>query len=113
MARIFLYLYFCAAIFNLPIAIYSWAPPTSTQWVFLALISLSSFLGQSLITLSLRYGPPKALAPLCYTSVVFTLIFDWLFWHHMPTWTAWMGILLVITGGIVALLLEVKLKKIG
>jgi len=66
----------------------------------------TSFLSQTSITLGLRYGTPKALGPLCYSAVVFALFFDWFIWEDIPSWTSFIGIILVIVGGIAAILIE-------
>lgn len=106
LTRVLLYLFYVAAIVTMPLAIYTWNPPTATQWILLACVSLGSFLAQSLITLSLRYGSPSALAPLCYTSVIFSLLYDWFIWHNIPSLISWLGILLVIGGGVRAIYIE-------
>ena len=111
MLRVLLYLFLCAALITLPFGAYTWQNPTSHEWMLLLLISLCSFLSQSLITFSLRYGSPAALAPLCYTSVIFSLGYDWFIWHNIPSWLSLLGIVLVIAGGIIALCIEARLKK--
>lgn len=111
MLRVLLYLFLCSALITFPISTYTWQNPTSHEWLLLSLISLCSFLSQSLITFSLRYGSPAALAPLCYTSVIFSLGYDLFFWHNIPSWFSLLGIVLVIAGGITALCIEAKLKK--
>jgi drug/metabolite transporter (DMT)-like permease len=111
MTRILLYLFLFATLLTLPFGVSHWKNPSSRDWILLGLISIASFLSQTTITFSLRYGSPKALAPLCYTSVIFAIIFDWLIWDNIPTWTSIVGTILIITGGIIALLIENKSIK--
>ncbi|HUD00854.1 MAG TPA: EamA family transporter [Rhabdochlamydiaceae bacterium] len=63
--------------------------------------------------LGLRYGSPKALAPLCYTSVVFAMVYDWTIWKDIPSLAAFIGIILVIVGGIIALLIENRSTRVS
>jgi drug/metabolite transporter (DMT)-like permease len=110
MLRVLLYLFVCSALISLPMALYQWQSQPPAHWALLAFISISSFLSQSLVTLSLRYGSPSALAPLCYTSVIFSLMLDWFIWHHVPSWISLGGIVLVIAGGLMALYIETRRK---
>jgi drug/metabolite transporter (DMT)-like permease len=110
--RILFYLFLFCALMTLPFAVYNWKNPLPKDWIFLAFICITSFLSQTLITLSLRYGSPKAMAPLCYTSVIFALFFDGLIWHHIPSWASIVGTILIIVGGVIALLIENKAVKL-
>jgi drug/metabolite transporter (DMT)-like permease len=111
MLRILLYLFLFAALLMLPLGVLKWQTPSFKDAILLALICIATFLSQTTITFGLRYGSPKALAPLCYTSVIFAIIFDWLIWHHIPSWIDALGMLLIIAGGIVALLIELQSTK--
>jgi drug/metabolite transporter (DMT)-like permease len=104
--RILLYLYLFGTVLTLPFGIYEWRSPSSRDWIYLIFVGATSFLSQTAITLGLRYGTPKALGPLCYSSVVFALFFDWSIWKIIPSWISLAGIILVIAGGIIALLIE-------
>lgn len=106
MSRVLVYLFLGCALITLPLALLTWKNPTAHEWFLLGLISAGSFGAQSLITISLRYGSPGALAPLCYTSVLFSFLYDWLLWDNLPTWVSFAGIVLVIMGGVIALVLE-------
>lgn len=111
MLRVFVFLFVCSALLTCPFGLIQWQQPTSHEWWLLLLISTSTFLSQSLITYSLRFGPARALAPLCYTAVIFASLFDWFIWHVAPSWVSVFGILLVIAGGITTLLLETRKSK--
>ena len=104
--RILFYLFFFSTVLTLPFGIYSWKNLPSHDWFLLALTALITFVSQMAITIGLRYGSPKALAPLCYTSVIFALMFDYLIWHTIPSWASVVGTALIIMGGITALFIE-------
>jgi len=106
MLRILFYLFLFASLVMLPFGLYVWVPPTPHQWLMLLTVMTTNFISQTTFTFSLRYGPAQTLAPLCYTSVVFAMLFDYLIWHTLPSWLSLGGSLLVICGGIFALLIE-------
>ncbi len=113
MLRILFYLYLFVTLTTLPLGIYFWTTPTSKDIFFLLGTAIFGFLGQTTVTIAMRLASPQALAPLCYSSVVFALFFDWWLWNFIPSWVSLLGIALVILGGILALFLEVKsLKKV-
>ncbi len=106
MLRILFYLFFFASVVILPFGIYEWKMPSSHDWLLLGLAAMSSFCSQSTVTLAMRYGSPKALAPLCYVSVIFGLLFDWSIWHTIPVGWSLVGMGLVIAGGVTAIVIE-------
>lgn len=111
--RILFYLFLFVALVTLPLGIYFWTTPASKDSFFLLGTAIFGFLGQSTVTIAMRLASPQALAPLCYSSVIFALLFDWWIWHSIPPWLSLLGIALVILGGVLALFFEVKsLKKI-
>ncbi|MBF8263931.1 MAG: DMT(drug/metabolite transporter) superfamily permease [Parachlamydiales bacterium] len=111
--RILFYLFLFVALVTLPLGIYFWTAPTAKDYLFLLGTAIFGFLGQTTVTIAMRLASPQALAPLCYSSVVFALLFDWWIWHSIPSWLSLFGIALVILGGVLALFFEVKsLKKI-
>lgn len=104
--RILFYLFFFATLVSLPFGIVRWQAPTAHQWHILILIGVASFFSQTAITVADRYASATTLAPLCYTSVVFALLFDYFIWHAIPSWISFLGMILVIVGGIIALIIE-------
>lgn len=106
MLRILFYLFLFSTLAIAPFGLSHWRTPTLQNGLLLALTMLSSFIAQTSITIGMRYGTPKAFAPLCYTSVIFGLLFDWLVWHTLPSTLSFIGILLVILGGVIAILIE-------
>lgn len=111
--RILFYLFLFVALITLPLGAYFWTTPTPKDSFFLLGAAIFGFLAQSTVTIAMRLASPQALAPLCYSSVIFALLFDWWIWDSIPSWLSLLGITLVILGGVLALFFEVKsLKKI-
>ncbi len=111
MLRILFFLFFFASIVMLPFGVYDWKMPSPHDWLLLGFAAVSSFCSQSTVTLAMRYGSPKALAPLCYVSVIFGLLFDWSIWHAIPMGWSLVGMGLVIAGGATAIVIENRLMK--
>ena len=49
-----------------------------------------------------RFAPAEKLGPFIYSVIVFTALIDWLFWDHRPTVSTYLGMALVIGGGLLA-----------
>ena len=66
------------------------------------------YLVQIFITKGFSYGKASTLSPLAYTVVLFSAIFDRIFWHKVPDSWSLIGMALVIIGGIASVYLEKK-----
>jgi drug/metabolite transporter (DMT)-like permease len=58
-----------------------------------------SFLCVALVS----YAPTVKVGPFVYTTIVFTALIDWAVWKHAPAWYVYLGMALVIGGGLVAI----------
>lgn len=57
---------------------------------------------QILIVLAYRYASAEKVGPFIYTVIVFSALIDWIVWDHRPTLVTYLGMALVIGGGLVA-----------
>ena len=83
--------------------IFDWKTPDLHTVVMLLLIGVAGTIYQDLIMRAMSYAPTKIIAPLLYFSVVFSGIFDWLFWNHIPGIYFWIGATLIALGCIFAI----------
>lgn len=67
-----------------------------------------SYLYQLFMTLGTKYAPVRLATPLLYSSVIFSLIFDWYIWGVHPSMSSIIGISLIILGAILLLVLYPK-----
>ena len=72
-------------------------------WIPLSLAGICFGIGQLFLTWSSKHAEPTVLAPLSYTFVVASGILDWAIWGHSPGVASALGILLVLTGGILTI----------
>ena len=61
---------------------------------------------QLLLTRAFRYAPANVITPFAFTGVIFSSVFDWLFWHHTPNLYFWLGAIVIV--GAVSLLAKMK-----
>lgn len=88
------------AIISLPFALWDWRIDDWITLVALLSLGLLSFLGQILLMRGLRFGKANQLAPFTYSTVVFSGIYEWLLWGHVPGLIAYIGMGLIIAAGI-------------
>ncbi len=97
-----------SVIIFLPLALLNWSNPYLIIWSY-AVISGVMFVCY-LFFLEYAYGllPAVKLAPLNFSVVVFTGILDWIIFGHVPNMLSLLGIILVIVGGILAIVMHTK-----
>ncbi|WP_420421163.1 DMT family transporter [Simkania sp.] len=104
--RIIFYYVLLGTLVLLPYVIWTWHPIPWSVIGLMAVIGVIFAIIQYTFTVSFKFACPASLAPFSYTYVVFSGLFDWLFWHHVPPLLSWIGIALIIGGGIWVLYLE-------
>ncbi len=77
-----------------------WTLPTPADGALLVSIGLSGGIGQILLTQSYRYAEASVVAPFDYATLLWAIIFGWIFFADMPTWPMLAGAALVIAAGI-------------
>lgn len=94
--------------FMLPVFfINQWKIPNLYELGLLLLVGGFGLIFQLLLTRAFKYAPANIITPFAFTGVVFSSVFDWLFWHHTPNLYFWLGAVIIV--GAVGLL--AKLKK--
>lgn len=100
-----------AVILSLPFALIYWSNPPPEIWGC-AILSGILFVGYlSLLQYAYTLAEAVKLSPLNFSVIVFTGIFDWLIFDHVPGVMAITGIILVSTGGVLAIKLHEKDNK--
>jgi len=80
-----------------------WIAPSAEEWAALAVITVSSFIGQLCLTYSLHKAPVWVVSPFAYLTPVLSLIIGWAVWKEIPSTQNLLGSAIVITCGIVML----------
>ena len=72
-------------------------------WLDLLAIGVFGGIYQFLLTFAFRHAPSRIVAPFSYLTVVFAVIADWAIWQQLPTITTFIGIAVIILGGLLAI----------
>jgi len=97
-----------AMILSAPLGIIHWSDPGVLGWLYAIItgVLLVSYL--NLLNYAYRHIEPNKLSPFNYSVVVFMGLFDWWLFGHVPSVLTIVGIIVVSTGGILAILWHEK-----
>lgn len=101
--RVLFYYFLLSTVMSVPIAALDWRPVPTVAWSWLVGLGVAQLLSQVLIVIAYRYAPAEKVGPFIYSVIVFAAAIDWVVWDHRPTPTTYLGVALVIGGGLAAL----------
>lgn len=101
--KLLFYYFLIGTIMSIPFALESWTPiDHKTLWILLA-IGVLFAIAQIFYTKAFKYEKPSFVGPFNYSAVIYGLIIDWWIWKIIPSWTAVVGISIVVAGSIFTL----------
>lgn len=100
--RILFYYFLLSTAMSVPIAAADLRAISAPAWPWLIALGLAQWGSQLLVIIAYRFAPAEKLGPFIYSVIVFTALIDWLFWDHRPTLSTYLGMALVIGGGLLA-----------
>ncbi len=109
--RILFYYFLVGTVISAPLALIEFIPPSFKDLLLLIGIGVFTYLAQLLVTYAFKFGKAEILAPLAYTVVIFSALFDWIFWDNTPSFLTCFGALLIIIGAILSLHFESRRQK--
>jgi drug/metabolite transporter (DMT)-like permease len=71
------------------------------QWSLLIGIGLAGTGAQMLITLALRHAAVATVVVMDYTALIWSTLYGWLIWDHVPAPVTWLGAPLIVAAGMV------------
>ena len=77
-----------------------WTPPTMDHLPWLVLIGLLGGFGQMLIIQAFRHAEASMLAPFEYSSIIWAILFGYLFWSEVPDDLTLVGAAIVVGAGV-------------
>lgn len=99
-----LFYYFLMSIFlSFPFALETWSPIHLKDFSIIFLMGIFLILARLLFTYGLKYGKPSVLSSFTYSSVVYGVLIEWIFWGQLPSWLSVTGIVIVCVGGILTI----------
>ncbi|MBS1517886.1 MAG: DMT family transporter [Bacteroidetes bacterium] len=97
-----------ATLISLPVAAANWVNPPLIIWVYGILTGVTFMLFIYLLQYAYRFEEASKLSPFNFSAVVYTLIFNVIFFHQKPDFITVLGIILVSIGGIMAIKIHSK-----
>ncbi|MDH5559004.1 MAG: DMT family transporter [Alphaproteobacteria bacterium] len=94
------------------IALFGWVTPTPADFLALAMIGLIGGTAQLFLTQSLRLGEAAVVSPLRYSSIIWAVLFGYLFWGSLPDAMVVTGLVIVISSGLYILHRETRLSLV-
>jgi drug/metabolite transporter (DMT)-like permease len=85
-------------------------PHDMKEWLLLAGIGTLGGIGQIGLTAALRLAPVSAVIAMDYISLLWTSLFGWLLWNHVPGLSTWTGAAIIIISGLYIALREHRLS---
>jgi drug/metabolite transporter (DMT)-like permease len=111
MIRVLFYYFLLSTVMSVPIAVFDWEPVPAQAWGWLIALGFAQLLSQILIVVAYRSAPAEKVGPFIYSVIVFTAVIDWIVWDHPPTLLTYVGMALVIGGGLVAIRAKPKTNE--
>ncbi len=104
---VFYYSLFSTLISGLFLVPY-WKTPQSSHLVFLGGIGISGSLAQICIAQAYKRAPAGPLAPMIYSSILWSTLFGYFIWGDFPAQHVWMGASVIIASGLYIIYRENK-----
>ena len=89
-----------------------WISPTSSQWLWLALMGIFACLGHILLIYSLRYADASMLAPFGYFEIITNIILGYYIFKDFPDFWTFSGLFIIVSSGVYIFNRELKLRSI-
>lgn len=94
------YFFGIGLILTAPFALANWKIENWTTLIGLLSIGLFSTLGQVGLFYGLKLGKARQLAPISYSAVVFSGLYEWLLWGVVPEPIFYIGMVLIVASGL-------------
>lgn len=78
-----------------------------TAWPLVAVVSITLYVGMFLYTKAYSYAPASVVSPVSYAGVVFSGLWGWLVWGHLPDAYAYTGMMLIF----LSILISTRMAK--
>jgi drug/metabolite transporter (DMT)-like permease len=105
------YYFFYATIMSGIVAIFFWEPvPANILWIMIG-TGVIWFAVQYTLVLSMNYLEAQIVLTLYYANVVFAVLLSIIFWHIIPNWLTWLGMLLIVAGGTITIQVQHRINQ--
>jgi drug/metabolite transporter (DMT)-like permease len=97
------YYFFIAFLASSVYALFTWITPDFYTFLLLIGVGVFGSFYQDFLIRASAYASPKITSSLLYSTLIFSIVFDWLFFQSIPRFYTWIGIVLVIFSSIMTI----------
>lgn len=90
----------------------AWVWPTTGDWVWLGLLGLNSAIIGYALSQAYRLGDAAVIAPYEYLALPLAVLWGWLFFAELPGLWVSLGIVMILSSGLVVFLRERRVAKV-
>ena len=91
--------------------IWFWQWPTTTEWLLLIAMGVISYGAQMLNIYAYKYGEASVMASLDYMRLIYSVLFGYLLFSHLPDFWTLFGALIIIAASIYTIHREAQRKQ--
>jgi drug/metabolite transporter (DMT)-like permease len=99
---VFYFALFSTMLAAVPAAIV-WVIPNWHQFIWLLVLAMTSTAAQLMLSKGYAYAPAGQLGPFTYGSILFATLFGWWIWDESVAIHTWLGVILIVIAGFVAM----------
>jgi len=92
--------------------IWFWQMPTVWEWVLLIAMGLISYVAQMFNIIAYKYGEASVMASLDYVRLIYSVLFGWFLFNHLPDIWTWVGAMIIILASIYTIHREAQNKQV-
>ena len=92
--------------------IWFWQWPTWQEWVLLIAMGVISYVAQMFNIVAYKYGEASVMASLDYARLIYSVIFGYLLFNHLPDLWTWLGAVVIIAASIYTIHREAQRKQV-
>ncbi len=109
--RILTYLFATGIVVSFPFTVHHWVQPHLHEWTLFLLSGILAFLNQIFVVKAFKCAPAHTITPFGYASIVFAMMFNWLFLGRPMKPESIFGSFLIGVGALLICLLKQKKKQ--
>ena len=103
----FLYASILSGLYSIPF----WHHTAPIVWIAIIVSGVLWFFVQYGLSTSLMYAEPQFVSAMYYFNILFAAILGMLIWHTHPAISTWLGMLLIVLGGIATIIVQNKVNR--
>ena len=105
------YYFFYATLLSGLVSIFFWEPVSAEIIWIVLLTGVIWFVVQYTLVLAMNYIEAQVLLTLYYLNIVFAVLLTIIFWHAIPSWLTWLGMVLIIVGGMITIQVQHRINN--